>query len=74
MKMTEFYEKYWTVNGLPVPPLPEREKIIWDAAEEIGEAPYVKIWKRRIGWQYLVNPLVQEHIDLKAAQDEKAKK
>ena len=62
--MSEFYEKYWTVDGKPVPPLPECEKIIWDAAEEIGEAPYLKVWKRnRGGWQYIVNPIVQEHID-----------
>jgi hypothetical protein len=52
LKRSEFYEKYWTVDGLPVPPLPEREKIIWDAAEELGEPPYVKTWKRTLGWQY----------------------
>ncbi len=67
MKMTEFYEKYWTVDGQPVPPLPERERIIWDAAEEIEEPPYVKIWRRRQGWMYIINPLVQEHIDCKAS-------
>lgn len=65
MKMTEFYEKYWTVNGKPVPPLPQSEKLIWDTAEELGEPPYIQVWRRRkFGWEYLVNPVVQKHIDV----------
>ena len=63
MKMTEFYEKYWTVDGKPAPPLPEREKAIWDIAEELECSPYVKVWRRRYGWMYIINPLVQEHLD-----------
>jgi hypothetical protein len=72
MKMTEFYEKYWTVDGLPVPALSEKERLVWDAAEHIGEPPYIKTWKRRLGWQYIVNPLVQEHIDANAIDDKDA--
>lgn len=64
MKISDFYEKHWNVNGEPVPPLTEEEKLIWDVAEELGVSPYIKIWKRKFGWQYIVNPIVQEHIGL----------
>lgn len=47
MKMSEFYEKYWTVEGKPVPKLSESEKVIWDIAEELECSPYVKVWRRR---------------------------
>lgn len=30
MKKSEFYEKYWTVDGKPAPPLSESEKAILD--------------------------------------------
>jgi len=63
MKMTEFYEKYWTVEGKPVPPLRPEEKAIWDVAEELECNPYVKVWRRKYGWAYIVNPLVQEQLD-----------
>lgn len=60
MKPSEFYEKYWTVDGKPVPPLPDREKAIWDIAYEMEVAPYIKVWRRKYGWVYLVNPLIDE--------------
>jgi hypothetical protein len=63
MKVTEFYEKYWTVDGKPVPPLDPREKAIWDVAEELEISPYVKVWRRKYGWTYIVHPIVQEHLD-----------
>lgn len=64
MKKSEFYEKYWTVDGKPVPPLDEKTKAIWDIAEELEVSPYVKVWRRKYGWAYIVNPLVQEELDL----------
>ena len=65
MKASEFYEKYWTVDGKPVPPLDPKEKAIWDIAEELGVSPYEKVWRRRRGWVYLIHPLVQEVLDSK---------
>ena len=63
MSMTDFYEKYFTVDGKPVPPLDPKEKAIWDIAEEFGCCPYVKVWRRRYGWTYIINPMIQEELD-----------
>lgn len=63
MKRSEFYEKYWTVEGKPVPPLDGKEKAIWDIAEELECSPYIKVWRRKYGWTYIINPLVQEQLD-----------
>lgn len=63
MTLTEFYEKYWRVDGKEPPPLDPREKAIWDAAHTLGVAPYIKVWRGIYGWVYIVNPIVQEEID-----------
>ena len=63
MKASEFYEKYFLVEGKPVPPLPPEEKAIWDIAEDLECSPYVKVWRRKYGWTYIVNPLVLEQLD-----------
>ncbi len=62
-RMLEFYEKYWTVDGRKPPPLPECEKVIWSIAEELECSPYLKVWRRKYGWTYIINPLVQEELD-----------
>lgn len=64
MKKSEFYEKYWTVDGKPVPPLDPKEKEIWDIAEENGVPPYVKCWSRkRGGWYYEIHPIIKEILE-----------
>lgn len=63
MKMSEFYERYWTVDGKPVPPLDVKEKAIWDIAEDLECSPYIKVWRRKYGWTYIINPLVEEILD-----------
>ncbi len=34
MKASEFYEKYWTINGKPVKPLTDAEREFLDNAAE----------------------------------------
>lgn len=63
MKLSEFYEQYWTVEGKPVPPLDPKEKAVWDIAYEMGVSPYIKVWRRKYGWTYIVNPLVEEELN-----------
>ena len=64
ISVSEFYEKYWRVEGKEPPPLSESEKTIWDIAEKLECAPYVKVWKRVYGWVYILNPLVAEEMEL----------
>ena len=64
MKMTEFYEKYWRIK-LPSgeiikPKLTNNEKLIFDKADELGVAAYVKTGGRRCGFKYIVHPLIEE--------------
>jgi len=63
MTTIEFYEKYWTVDGKSVPPLDPKEKAIWEIAEKLEVDPYCKVWRRKYGWTYIINPLVQEELD-----------
>lgn len=63
MKMSEFYEKYWRIqlpNGETVTPkLDDKERQIMDKAEELGVLPYVRVWKRKQGWCYIVHPEIE---------------
>ncbi len=63
MNMIDFYEKYWTVEGKPVPPLDEKEKAIWTIASQLEVNPYIKVWRRKYGWVYEINPMVKEVLD-----------
>ena len=63
VKMSEFYEKYYKItlpNGEQVyPTLTDEERAIMDKAQELGVAPYVRIFRRKIGYKYEVHPEVE---------------
>jgi len=63
VKMSEFYEKYYKItlpNGEQVSPtLTDEERAIMDKAQELGVAPYVRMFTRKLGYKYEVHPEVK---------------
>ena len=37
LSIADFYERYWTINGKPAPPLKEYERAILDRIEAIAK-------------------------------------
>jgi len=59
-----FYENFCRIklpNGEIVKPkLSETEKKILDKSEELSVPPYVRVWRRILGWQYIVHPAIED--------------
>jgi hypothetical protein len=68
MKITELYEKYVVIklsDGSTVKPrqLTERERQIYDLAEELNVPPFIRSNGRRSCFSFDVHPLIKEQIN-----------
>ena len=66
MKISEFYENYFVItlpNGEKVKPvLSDFDRKVLDKSEELNCSPYVRYFKRKIGYVTEVNPIILDSI------------
>lgn len=69
MKTSEVYEKYYKIklpNGEIVSPnLRDEDREVMDMADELNVPPYERVFTRRGGYTYGVNPVIIEAINKK---------
>jgi len=69
MKTSEVYEKYYKIklpNGEIVSPnLRDEDREVMDMADELNVPSYVRVFTKRGGYTYGVNPIIIEAINKK---------
>ena len=66
ISLLDFFEKYYRIklpDGTSVKPnITDEEKRVFSIAEELGVPPYVRFWKRKIGWTYEIHPEIRKKL------------